>query len=154
MPRPTLMLLQDRGSAQLLDGEAHRWRKQMFMSLMAPASIQRLADVTADQWHARIARWETMGEIVLLHELQGVLCRAVCEWAGVPLTESEASQRTREFAAMIDGAGAVGPRNWRALWLRARTERWAREIVENVRAGALEVTETSAAHVIAWHRDP
>jgi fatty-acid peroxygenase len=154
MPRPTLMLLQDRGSVQLLDGEAHRWRKQMFMSLMTPASIQRLADMTADQWHTHLARWETMDEIVLLHEVQGVLCRAVCEWAGVPLTGSEASQRTREFATMIDGAGAVGPRNWRALWLRARTERWARDIVEKVRAGALEVTETSAAHVIAWHRDP
>ncbi len=54
---------------------------------------------------------------------------------------------------MIDGAGSVGPRNWRGLILRHRTERWIRGIVEKVRAEELEVAEGSAAYVIAWHRD-
>lgn len=154
MPQTTLRLLQDKGSVQVLDGDAHRGRKQMFMSLMTPASIEQLAEVMNDQWRAHIGKWETMDEIVLFHEVEEILCRAACEWAGVPLTESEARQRTREFGAMIEGAGAVGPRNWRGQLLRARAERWARNIIEKVRTHELEITEESAAHVIAWHRDP
>ncbi len=154
LPQTTLRLLQDKGSAQVMDGEAHRWRKRMFMSLMTPEGIRRLADAVDDRWRARIREWEATGEVVLFHEVEEILCRAACRWAGVPLTESETEQRTREFAAMIEGAGAVGPRNWRGLLLRRRTERWIRNLVEEVRARKLEVAEGSAAQVIAWHRDP
>lgn len=154
MPQTTLRLLQDKGRVQVLDGEAHRGRKQMFMSLMTPANIEQLAEVMDDQWRAHIGKWESMGEIVLFHFVEEILCRAACEWAGVPLTEAETRQRTREFEAMIEGAGAAGPRNWRGQLLRARTERWSRGIIEKVRTHELEVAESSAAHVIAWHRDP
>ncbi len=153
LPQTTLRLLQDKGSAQVMDGEAHRHRKQMFMSLMSPTGIQELADVMADQWRARIGEWETRDAVVLHDEVQEILCRAVCEWAGVPLTEEEARQRTREFGAMVDGAGTVGPRNWWGQLLRARTERWIQDVIEKVRTGEIEAPEGSAAHVIAWHRD-
>ncbi len=95
----------------------------MFMSLMSTANLQKLADVMADQWRAHVGKWEGMDQLVLLDEVQNILCRSVCEWADVPLSELEAEQRTREFAAMVDGARSVGPRNWRGLLLRARTER-------------------------------
>lgn len=153
LPVTTRKLLQDEGSLQLMDGEAHRWRKRMFMSLMTPERIRRLGDATADEWRASLERWEAADDILLHREVEGILCRAVCEWAGVPLSESEAKQRTREFGAMIDGAGAFGPRNWWGMLLRARTNRWVRGILERVRAGKLEVPEGSAAHVIAWHQD-
>lgn len=153
MPQTTLRLLQDKGSVQLLDGEAHRHRKRMFMSLMGPESIARLSDLMADRWLAYAGRWESAERVVLHDEVEEILCRAVCEWAGVPLAESEARQRTREFAAMIEGAGSVGPRNWRGQLLRARTERWIRGIIEKVRTRELEVSEGSAAHVIARHRN-
>jgi fatty-acid peroxygenase len=106
----------------------------MFMTLMTPASTQQLADITAEQWRAAIATWEGSERVVLFDEVQEILCRAICMWAGVPLRESEAKQRTREFAAMIDGAGAVGPRNWRVMLLRARTERWIRALIEQARS--------------------
>jgi fatty-acid peroxygenase len=153
LPITTLKLLQDKGSASLLDGEAHRWRKRMFMSLMTPSAIQRLGDTMVDRWHVRLGAWEGMDQVVLLDEVQEILCGAVCAWCGIPLPDSDARQRTRELAAMVDGAGAVGPRNWRGMLLRARTERWIRDIVEKVRVGGLEAPEGSAAHVIAWHRD-
>ncbi|WP_207482013.1 cytochrome P450 [Arenibaculum pallidiluteum] len=153
LPVTTLKLLQDRGSVQTLDGAAHRRRKEMFLSLMAPDAVERLAMLMAREWRARIPVWERGGEIVLLPEVQDILCRAVCAWAGVPLDDTEARMRTREFAAMIDGAGAVGPRNWRGMLLRARTERWARAIVQAVRAGRLDPPPGSALAVIASHRD-
>ena len=154
LPQTTLRLLQDRGSAQVLDGEAHRWRKRMFMSLMSPEGIRRLNERADDCWRTRLGRWEGAHEVVLLGEVEEILCRAACAWAGVPLSESEAAQRTREFAAMIDGAGSVGPRNWRGHILRRRTERWIRDVVGRVRAGELDAPEGSAAHAIAFHRGP
>ncbi len=154
LPQTTLRLLQDRGSAQVMDGEAHRHRKRMFMSLMTPEGIRRLTDEMAVHWRAQAERWESMGEVVLFHEVEEILCRAACGWAGVPLAEPEAGQRTREFSAMIEGAGSVGPRNWRGLILRQRTERWIRGVVRKVRAGELRAEEGSAAQVVSWHRDP
>jgi fatty-acid peroxygenase len=153
MPKTALLLLQDKGSVQLLDGEAHRRRKQMFMSLMTPASIQRLVDAAAEQWHAYLQKWETMNAVVLHDEVQEILCRAVCHWAGVPLAEAEVKARTGELGAAIDGSGSFGPRNWWGLLLRARTERWIRGVIERLRAGKLDAAEGSAARVIAWHRD-
>ena len=154
LPQTTLRLLQDRGSVQVMDGEAHRHRKLMFMSLMSPADIRRLADIMTDHWLDKVGKWEGVGNVVFFHEAEEILCRAACGWAGVPLSDSEAGQRTREFSAMIEGAGTVGPRNWRGLVLRQKTERWIRDVVRKVRAGELRVEEGSAAHVVAWHRDP
>lgn len=153
MPPTALMLLQDFGSAQLLDGEAHRRRKRMFMSLMSADHIRQLMESLEGHWLSRISEWAEMEEVVLHHEVEQLLCTAVCEWSGVPLTEAAVAQRAREFSAMIDGAGAVGPRNWRGMHLRAHTEDWTRNLFHGVRAGHTAVPEESAAHVIAWHRD-
>ncbi|MBE0536233.1 MAG: cytochrome P450 [Phycisphaerae bacterium] len=153
MPPTTLRLLQDKGSVQTLDGEAHRHRKEMFMSLMTPESIERLTQITADAWRARAARWERGGEVVLLSEVQEILCRAVCRWVGLELSEEDADGRAREFASMIDGAGSVGPRNWMGMVRRSRTERWIRGAIDAIRGGRLAVDEASAAHAVAWHRE-
>jgi cytochrome P450 len=72
MPPTALLLLQDRGSVSVLDGGAHRRRKAMFMSLMTPAALERLADGLADQWHAAIRRWEAMDRVVLHTEVERI----------------------------------------------------------------------------------
>lgn len=153
IPPTALRLLQDKGSVATLDGDAHRHRKAMFLSLMAPESVDRLTDAFAREWRARLDVWERAGTVVLFPAVTGILTRAVCAWTGVPLTDADAERRTREFAAMIDGAGAFGPRNWWGLLQRARTERWARDVIRKVRSRELDVPEGSVAHVIAWHRD-
>src|SRR3546814_15085137 len=71
--------------------------------------------------------------IVLLDEACEILCRAVCEWAGVPLAELEVTKRARDFAAMIDAGAAIGLRHWRGRWARNRAEKWIGGIVEDVR---------------------
>lgn len=153
MPITTLMLLQGRGSVQTLEDAPHRRRKEMFMALMTRQSIQRLAEIMAECWRTKAAGWANMEEVILHDEMHGVLCRAVCRWSGVPLPEAEVGQRTRELAAMISGAGAIGPRNWRGMALRTRSERWLRGIVRDLRSGRLDAAEGTAAHVIATHRD-
>lgn len=153
IPPTVLLLLQDVGSVQSLDGAAHAHRKALFMSLMSPDAIARLVTFYSEAWDQAQRRWEAQEAIVLHPAVQEILCRAVCRWSGLPLKEDEAPRRTREFAAMIDGAGAFGPRNWRGLVLRHRTERWARAIMEQVRSGALQVPAGTAVHAIANHRD-
>ncbi len=154
MPQTTLRLLQDKGSVAVLDGEAHRNRKQMFMSMMTPERISDLVHLTSDEWRLQLAKRQHADHVVLHDVAREVLTRAICRWAGIPqLTASEAHRRTREFSAMIDGAGSVGPRNWRGLLLREFNERWCRDIITSIRSGELDVPAESAAHVIAWHRD-
>lgn len=153
LPPTALLLLQDRGSVQLLDGAAHRRRKQMFMSLMSAERVKRLTAILEAHWQRRIDDWARRDRVVLHHEAEQLLCGAVCEWAGVPLTEAAVRQRAGEFAAMIDGAGAAGPRNWKGMLLRARTEEWARSIISGVRADHIRLPGDCPVQTIAWHRD-
>ncbi len=153
IPLTAVKLLQDKGSVQTLQASAHRRRKEMFMALMSPESISALAEQTTGQWRNFIKRWEKMDQVVLHPQVQSIMCRAVCDWAGIPLTETETQKRTAEMGAMIEGAGKIGPGNWKAQLLRRRTERWAREAIAAVRTGKLVVREGCALQLCAWHRD-
>ncbi|MGE5379917.1 MAG: cytochrome P450 [Methylocystaceae bacterium] len=142
------------GAIQTLDGEEHLHRKRLFTSLlMAPVKQKYLADLAMEGWLSLIIRWEAAERIVLLNEAKDLLCRIACQWAGVPLTEGEISQRADDFSIMINTFGAVGPRYWKARAVRIRTEMWLRELVENARAGTMEVDQESALYAMARHRD-
>lgn len=156
MPPTTLMSLQDRGSVMTLDGDQHRHRKQMFMSLMGEDGIKKLVAIFERHWQQRLELWQSTYSVTLHFEMEEVLTRAVCEWTGITLTEDDASQRAREFSAMIEGAGTVGPRNIKGLALRAITERWARGLIDEVRQQPKppEDEERSALQTLAWYREP
>jgi fatty-acid peroxygenase len=153
LPRASFTLIQDNGSVMVMDGEAHRRRKAMFLSLMGKDALRRLAELTAEAWRARARRWARQDRVQLFEEAHVPFCAAVCAWAGLPLSEAETEERAREFLAMIEGTGSVGPRNWRGHLLRARTERWMRGVIRDIRAGRREAPVGSTAHVIAHHRD-
>jgi fatty-acid peroxygenase len=146
-------LLQDFGSVQFLDGESHRLRKAMFLSFLTPEASRPLGQILEKHWMASLPRWQAAGEVVLFDEVTAMLTRAACEWSGVPLDDEAAGRRTREFAAMVAGTGAVGPLLWRGLLLRSRCESWARDIIRRVRSGALAVPPKSPLAIIASHRD-
>ena len=152
-PKPVQKTLLGEGGVQSLDGEAHRQRKQIFMSLMTPEHMAELTERTRQQWYAAAEEWEKRDRVVLLDEAHKVLCRAVCAWSGVPLAESEVEQRTDDLAAMIDGSGGVGLRHWRARQGRKRAEAWMKHLLERIRAYELDVPENSAAYAFAWQRD-
>lgn len=151
-PWPLLKVLFGEGGVQGLDDEAHRHRKAMFMSLMSPESIERLARISEENWRVALARWQGMEQVVLFDEVRGILCRSVCAWAGVPLKESEADERTNELGSLIDDSGAFGPAHFRGRLARKRVEQWIGGLVEDVRAGRLLPAEESALRTIALHR--
>jgi fatty-acid peroxygenase len=152
MPPTSFALIQDHGSVMVLDGEAHRLRKAMFLSLVGEDALRRLADMTVRHWRVALARWSKQDAVVLVDAAHEVITAAICEWVGLPLTPEETRARATEFAAMIAGTGAIGPRNWRGHLYRARTERWARRMIAEIRSGRRAVPE-GAARTIAKHRD-
>ena len=153
IPPTTLMLLQDFGSGETLDGEDHRHRKAMMMSLQTPSDRARMVTIALEEWRARIQRWPAQRRVTLFDETESVLCAAACRWAGIPPARVDLARLTAEFSAMIDGAGTVFRRTLQGLLMRSRTEGWARELVEAVRAGQLAPEPGSPLAVIARHRD-
>jgi fatty-acid peroxygenase len=141
------------GGVQMLDGEAHRHRKEMFLSLMSPERVADLVRLTTDQlvWYA--LKWSAIERVTLYPELQEILARAVCNWAGVPLAEEEVRTRTRQLSALFDDAGSVGPEHWRSRQARNASERWIADLVDAIRAGEYQPPEYTAAHRVAFHRE-
>jgi fatty-acid peroxygenase len=69
LPRRGLKSFLGEGGMQTPDGEAHRRRKQMFMSLKMPESIRRLTELTECEWRVYAHRWEGAGASVLFREV-------------------------------------------------------------------------------------
>ena len=123
------------------------------MSLMTPERIEELKERTADWWRTYARKWATMERVTLYDEMQELLTRSVCGWAGVPLPEADVGRRAAELTALFDYAGSVGPKHWWSRLSRRRSESWIEGIVEQIRTGDLSPPEGSAARVIATWRD-
>ncbi len=142
------------GGVQGLDGERHRARKQLFVDLLGPDRAPAVATAVEAQLRAALPRWERRGEVVLLDEAAELLCRAVTEWAGVPLPDSEVPARTRDLRLLIELADLPRLHYVRARLARRRLEDWLAGLVGRVRSGTLAAPEDSALHAWAWFREP
>lgn len=142
-----------RGGVQTLDGERHHWRKAMFMSLVGPEQVQRLVSLTLRHLKSRAQGWPGFIDIDFYEEMRNVLTRAVCAWAGLPLSEAEVPLRTQQLTALFDQVALFGPPHWRSLYMRRQAERWTRDVVRQVRKGKFTTPENSALFTVAWQRD-
>jgi fatty-acid peroxygenase len=153
LPLFALTLIQDLGSVMLMDGEDHRRRKEMFLTMMSPESLTQLADLTAKYWRSYVVQWQGKKRVTLFHQAHLPLCAAICEWSGLRLSEKEIRKRAHEFEAMVEGTGAIGARNWRGHLKRSRTERWMRRVIRRIRSGEIHVPNGIPAHMISTFRD-
>ena len=87
MPKRTQRTLLGEKGIQGLDGEAHRHRKRMFMSLMASERIEALENTTRDLLDRYARDWQAAEKVVLYDEVREILTRAACAWSGVPLRD-------------------------------------------------------------------
>lgn len=142
-----------KNGVQTLDGQAHKHRKEMFMSMMSPEHLQRLTDITQQQWEKAVKKWENTDEILLYEEVQEVMCRTACEWTGVPLQEDEARSRAKELGALFESAAEVGPAYWLGRNARNNVDKWVEEFIEKVRAGEINPPENTVLYTFAWHHD-
>jgi len=138
---------------QGLDGAEHRHRKMMFLSIMNPDNLALLRKILLKQWILISQKWEREESVVLFDEMQEMLCKVACQWAGVPLRKSEVKLRADDLGKMIDGFGAIGPRYWEGRCSRKRTENWISDIIDKIRNYQITPRIGSAAYIIAWHYD-
>jgi fatty-acid peroxygenase len=154
VPRPIRRTLFGEGAVHLLDGEEHRHRKAMFLSVTAdPAALAVLSEIAAERWEAAADRWESRAPVALFDEAVVTLGEIAFFWAGIPLEPTEVASRAWDLARIVDGFGSFGFRQVRGRLARRRAEPWARRVVRAVRAGQLDPPAGSPLQVVASHRD-
>ncbi|MFD7435999.1 cytochrome P450 [Streptomyces sp. NPDC059861] len=154
LPGPLLDTLFGRGAVHTLDGQEHRVRKALFMSLLKDrGGLNSLVDHLGAQWDLARQRWAGRERVVLFDESSLLLTRAVCDWAGIPRTDGDIDETARDLVAMVDGFASVGPRHLRARRARSRQEARLAQQVEAVRHGAEEAPDGSVLATAAAHRD-
>lgn len=152
-PNRVVQTLFGKNGVQSLDGSLHENRKHMFMSTMSPEAIQRLSEIVQQQWDLAASRWEQMDEVIFYEEVKELLCRAACEWAGVPFKEDEVKKLTKELAGMFETPVTFGPAHWLGRNGRNNIEKWVGQIIEDIRNGNLHPPEGTALDTFAKHQD-
>lgn len=145
-------LLGEKG-VQTLDGEEHHHRKAMFLSLMSEKGLQKITDLTATQWEKKMDEWAGQKKVNVYVQAQDILTRAACEWAGVPLQEEEVEEKRQELALLFETPASAGVQYWRGKRARTNLEKWITELIEQVRAGDLQVDQEGALYQFSFHTD-
>ncbi|WP_041833247.1 cytochrome P450 [Actinoplanes sp. N902-109] len=154
LPSLVVSTLFGKGAVHTLDGDAHRARKALFVSLLTGDGVGEAAKLTGEAFDEAVAGWRGAGAITLFDESARVIARGVTRWAGVPVEDREIPGLAADLVAMVDGFATVGPRHWRALRARHRRERWLAGLIEDVRAERVTVAADSAlAQVAFFHED-
>ncbi len=151
-PKRVQKTLFGENAIQTMDSQAHIHRKNLFLSLVPVSEQKRLSGLVLEMLKASVSKWERVNRIVLFDEMNAILCRAVCEWAGVPLHDLQVREKAEMFSAMVDAFGAVGPRHWRGRAARKEAEQWIQTIIENIREGKTEAGANTALYAMAFHK--
>ncbi|MFD9337991.1 cytochrome P450 [Streptomyces sp. NPDC060028] len=165
LPAPVLDALFGRGAVHTLDGEPHRVRKELFVSLlMAPDAVKALTESVGAGWRDAVPAWEGR-RVVLFDEVATLLTRAVCDWVGLPVPDDAAREIAEDCVAMVDGFATAGPRHVRARRARHRQEQALAAAVTDLRghgphpdgifsASRHASVAGSPLETVALHREP
>lgn len=138
---------------QTLDGQKHKHRKEMFMSIMSPDRLDKLTNIAKTQWETAVNKWEQMDKVVLYEEAQVIMCKTACQWVGVPLQEDEVNKRANDLGALFESAATVGPAYWLGRHARDNVQKWIGELIDKVRNEEVNPPESSILSIFSWHRD-
>jgi fatty-acid peroxygenase len=153
VPRMLKKTLLGDGGVQGMDGPAHLQRKWLFIQALALARAEQLVRLAEQQWLAALQRWEGQTHVVILPEIEMLLCKAVCRWAGIPLADDETLRCCQQLATMIDGAGRIGWGQLAARRARSKAQVWAGELIEAYRGWRLDAPVDSAIALVSRHHD-
>ena len=153
MPKRFQETLTGEGGVQSLDGEAHRHRKEAFMSLMSADKIGQLKEMAAGQWERKLNDFEQQAELNVYSEAQELLLRLACQWAGVPLKEKEVQEKKEAIIQLFESPATLGYTQWKAKKARQELEAWIGGMIKSVRKGDLIPYDGTAMKVFAFHKD-
>jgi fatty-acid peroxygenase len=153
LPRAEIVLT-GRGGVQGLDHDPHHHRKAMFTSVVGPHTAGDVAQRCADEYRKRAKKWaQSKGDVCFYTESREVIARAVCDWAGLPISEAELPRITWMLSLLYEFPVARGWRHWRARYYRKVADRWAAQVIEDARAGKIKPAAGTALEAVANHRD-
>lgn len=152
-PNRAVQTLFGKNGVQSLDGEMHKQRKQMFMSIMSSEQLDLLKEIAKKNWALAINKWTQMGKVVLYEEVKELLCSIACEWAGVPLKDSELKNMAKDLSALYESPAKIGPAHWMGRNARNLIENLITGLVDEVRNGSVNPPENSALHRFSLHRN-
>jgi fatty-acid peroxygenase len=153
LPSLVVSTLFGKGAVHTLDGDAHRARKALFVSLLMSDGYDEAAKLTGEAFDEAADSWRGGGPVTLFDESAKAIARGMTRWTGVPLKDDEVDGLAADLLAMVDGFATVGPRHWRALRARHRRERWLASLIEQVRAKRLAVAPESALAQVAFFQE-
>ncbi|WP_306418998.1 cytochrome P450 [Paucisalibacillus globulus] len=140
-------------AVQTMDGDKHRHRKELFMSLMSKERLEDLRKLLESQIEITLAKWTTQHKVVIYKEMVQVLTMVACVWSGIPLEENEVEKRANQLEALFDSVGAIGPRHWKGRTSRNLAEAWLRAMVAQVRSGEINPPNETALYKMSWYQD-
>ncbi|MDO5294838.1 MAG: cytochrome P450 [bacterium] len=126
-----------------LEGEAHKERRSLFLSIFNEEDENRLVKNYEEYLDKSISVWEFHEPIVLYNEIKEALLSVVCQWAGVPLQEDTKKGKADECMAMVFGFGNVGDVHEEGKAARKVFEKWMEQVIADIRQGFIEVPEDS-----------
>ncbi|MFC4737324.1 cytochrome P450 [Bacillus daqingensis] len=153
IPKPLRQTLTGEGAIHGTDDTHHKQRKRMFLSMMTPERIEEMKRISLEELEARTEQWTNMDQVVLYDEMELILTRAACRWAGVPLKEEEAVSRAREMGAMVDSFGGHPAQFKKGKKARESHEDWLKDVIRQVRRNKLHAPPYTPAYIVAHHRD-
>lgn len=151
-PKPLKKSLLGEGGIHGRDGEDHHHLKRMFLSMMTPERLEDIKRMAIEELDAKVNEWESQDQIVLMDELEEILTRAICHWAGLPLKEIEVKQRSTELANMVDSFNGSLTRFKEGVESRQSQEKWLKEIIRDIRSGVYNPPPYTAAYIVAHHK--
>ena len=154
-PKRVLDTLVGRGSVLSLDSEAHKHRKAMFMAVMTPNELDRLKNLTKEEWKNAIDHWTKKKQIVLYDEAIVMMTKVACRWAGVPLPNNvkEIREIAKMLASLFESPASLGITFLKGKEARNDAESWIVELVTQVRDQKLSPEKNTALYQFSRARD-
>ena len=136
------------GAVHALDGEAHKVRKEQMIALAYDdARVAQIKPLLAEEVEKTLREWKDE-EGNVYDDFAKAYGRAAFRWAGLPMDEDEMNERAEQYSRLLDTFGR--PQSNPVAWVeRKRLDRWAEGVIEQIRAGIMEVDENSVAGQVA-----
>ena len=141
------------GGVQGLDGDAHKNRKAMFMSLMDNKAMDEIERLTERYWHEFFADIKEFDTVELYEAAKIVFLQVACDWVGVSLEDEDLETRAKQISDLYESPAELGIQHWKGRKSRSQVEDWIQELIEGVRNGEIEADKDRALYQFAMHKD-
>jgi fatty-acid peroxygenase len=141
------------GGVQGLDGDAHKNRKAMFMTLTGKNNMGEIEELTQRYWKEYFETKHPNDTIELYEAAKVVFLKVACEWVGISLNDEDIDKWAAQISDLYESPASLGIQYFRGKRSRSKAEDWIESIVKDVRKGKIEADENRALYQFTWHRD-